>query len=252
MGVGKQTVAHEIAAQLVGRSLESYPYLLVLESETSIGIESIRQVQEHLKLQTPGSQAIRRVVIVNDAQRLTIEAQNAMLKILEEPPADTCIILSADRDRSLLTTIRSRCTLLRVTPPGIANAEQFFVEQYGNDPAFKRNIAISDGLPGLFVALMEGSGSHTETIDTAKAFLSANQYDRLCMVESLAKSDTSVDELLWAIDKIARAGHSAAIDKDTRDSQKWRTRREQIAHLSQIAQAKPSKKLLLTDLALSL
>lgn len=53
-----------------------------------------------------------KLVIIEDAQLLTPEAQNALLKILEEPPAHTLIFLGTDTQEALLPTILSRCQLI--------------------------------------------------------------------------------------------------------------------------------------------
>ncbi len=80
----------------------------------SIGIEQIREVMGRIsKLPFSGP---RSVVIVMEAHRATIEAQNAFLKALEEPPASSIIILVTARPDLLLPTIISRCSEIRFDP----------------------------------------------------------------------------------------------------------------------------------------
>ena len=85
---------------------------------------TIKQVQD---LNTPLSISARlpRLVWIEEANLLTIPAQNALLKMLEEPPASTNFYLTLDSATSLLPTIRSRCTLINLpnTPnlPNLAN-----------------------------------------------------------------------------------------------------------------------------------
>src|SRR6185437_9430791 len=55
-----------------------------------------------------------KLIVIEDAQLLTPEAQNALLKVLEEPPANTFIILGAETKESLLPTILSRCQIVQV------------------------------------------------------------------------------------------------------------------------------------------
>ena len=57
-----------------------------------------------------------RLAIVEHAQRLNLDAQNALLKTLEEPPSDVCLILAADDSSTLLATVVSRCARLRLGP----------------------------------------------------------------------------------------------------------------------------------------
>ncbi len=60
----------------------------------------------------------RRVVIVDSADELNVNAANALLKMLEEPPARTTLLLISHQPARLLPTIRSRCRELRLAPLG--------------------------------------------------------------------------------------------------------------------------------------
>ncbi|HZM64072.1 MAG TPA: AAA family ATPase, partial [Candidatus Saccharimonadales bacterium] len=104
-GIGKTTLAQIIAGQLLGtHQLEHYPYYLFLQpAETgTVSIETVRTMQKFLQLKTTGKGTIRRIICLEHADGLTQEAQNALLKLLEEPPADTVIILTAQSKRRLL------------------------------------------------------------------------------------------------------------------------------------------------------
>ena len=76
-----------------------------------IKIEDIRTFKE--KIQFKPYDAHKKVFILRDAERLTNESANAILKILEEPPADAVIILVASSPSQLLPTVVSRCHLIR-------------------------------------------------------------------------------------------------------------------------------------------
>ncbi len=88
----------------------------------SIGIEDIRSLYNTLFLKPVKSPL--KAVIIRDAQLLTPEAQNALLKILEEPPAQTLFLLTADSQESLLPTVRSRCKLIAIAAEVIITAEE--------------------------------------------------------------------------------------------------------------------------------
>lgn len=75
-------------------------------------IEVARELIEKLSLQ---SWTGRRVVVIEDAQLLTPQASNALLKSIEEPPPETYFILTAQSKDSVLRTIRSRCQILSLT-----------------------------------------------------------------------------------------------------------------------------------------
>lgn len=78
----------------------------------SIGIEEIKKIQKKLFLKPVNSQ--QKAVIIEDAHLLTPEAQNALLKVLEEPPANTLIFLNTENKEMLLPTIHSRCKVIQL------------------------------------------------------------------------------------------------------------------------------------------
>lgn len=80
--------------------------------ETSLGIEEIRQMQKSVFL-TP-VKGDKKAIILEEAQTLTIEAQNALLKVLEEPPAHVIFFLSTSSTDQLLPTILSRCNTIHL------------------------------------------------------------------------------------------------------------------------------------------
>lgn len=97
------------AEEIIGFKIEETvndPDFLFLSS-AAIGIDEIRNLQKFLLLKP--FRKNRKTVLVNEAQNLTIEAQNALLKTLEEPPKDSLIVLAAPNPDLLLPTIISRC-----------------------------------------------------------------------------------------------------------------------------------------------
>lgn len=78
-----------------------------IDFEKSVGIEDIRIVQKKIYLKPVKSKT--KAIILNAYNGLTIEAQNALLKILEEPPNNTIILLLVETDSQILPTILSRC-----------------------------------------------------------------------------------------------------------------------------------------------
>lgn len=82
------------------------------EDASSIGIEEIKNMQKKIFLKPIKSKT--KAIVLNDAELLTTEAQNALLKVLEEPPAHTFIILAADSKEALLPTIISRCNIVEL------------------------------------------------------------------------------------------------------------------------------------------
>lgn len=107
-GIGKTLFAKEFAKMILGSSEENQPDLIFMEPEDgTIKIEKIRQMQEKL-LEKPIISS-KKVYIIKDADMMTKEAGNCLLKTLEEPPKFITIILVASNESLLLNTIRSRC-----------------------------------------------------------------------------------------------------------------------------------------------
>ncbi len=94
-----------------------------------------------------------RVAIVESAQRMNEDAQAALLKTLEEPPAGVTLILCADAEEPLLPTIRSRCARLRLGPVGVRDVEAILAEHGVADaPLASRLARITGGRPGVALA----------------------------------------------------------------------------------------------------
>ena len=85
----------------------------------TIKIDEIRDVLRQVGFRP--FEARRRVVIVDDAEALGREAQNALLKTLEEPPPGSMIILVTAQPGLLLDTVRSRCPTVRFGPLDVAD-----------------------------------------------------------------------------------------------------------------------------------
>lgn len=83
------------------------------EQTESIKIDEIRNMQEKI-IEKPITSG-RKVYIINNVEKMTIEAQNCLLKTLEEPPEFVTIILVANNENTILATIKSRCTRITFT-----------------------------------------------------------------------------------------------------------------------------------------
>lgn len=94
--------------------LGEHPDLVLVPPDgTQIKIDQIRDLKEYLSVKGTGKY---RVVIIDQAGKMNLQAQNALLKILEEPPEGTVFILIANNKGELLPTILSRCQVLEFKP----------------------------------------------------------------------------------------------------------------------------------------
>ena len=98
------------------------------EKPASIGVEDIRN-------QLTGDIQIRpyngkyKIYMIADAEKMTVQAQNAILKTIEEPPAYAVIILMTANDQIFLDTIRSRCVTLNLKPVPDERVKEYLMEQ---------------------------------------------------------------------------------------------------------------------------
>ena len=130
----------------------------------------------HRRAQMRPAMARAKVFVIGDAERLvpqesSPEAANAMLKVLEEPPADTYFVLTTAEPSALLPTIRSRLVQLRVNRLKTAEVARFLVEVgHSNDTEAKRRADLSGGSIG---AALEASGGTAQSEAAASALLAA-------------------------------------------------------------------------------
>jgi hypothetical protein len=100
------------------RHVGDHPDLLWVErgaNDTRVRIAQIRALQHSLRLR--GESTGRRAGVIADAEWLNVEAQNALLRLLEEPPPRTTLVLVAATASGLLATVRSRCQKIAFRPP---------------------------------------------------------------------------------------------------------------------------------------
>lgn len=86
-------------------------------------------------------EAKMRMVLISDAQHMNLEAANALLKVLEEPPEQTVIILTALNKANVLPTIVSRCQEIRFGPISRENLKILLHERQGIEPEVARIVA---------------------------------------------------------------------------------------------------------------
>jgi DNA polymerase-3 subunit delta' len=258
-GIGKMAIAQALVSALLEVSVEalvSYPqYTIVAGGSGSISIEIIRELQKFLQLKTIGTRPLRRAIVIEHAQTMSIEAQNAFLKVLEEPPADTLLILTADSPRSLLPTIMSRVQAITVHVP-LEEQLQALMQASGKDDAVLRQAYfLSGGLPGLLCALIRGDDAHPllTSVNDAKAVLQKTPFERLSMVDALSKQKESARMLVEALGRIADAMLATAGAKgETPRIKQWHRIRKAVLATQDALDHNVNAKLALSNLFLHL
>jgi DNA polymerase-3 subunit delta' len=106
---------------------------LVRTEKLTLGVDDVRDLVRTSALSPVGDRW--QILIVEDADRLTEQANNALLKAIEEPGARTVWMLCAPSVEDVLPTIRSRCRLVTLATPTTADVAGFLVQRQGVDPA---------------------------------------------------------------------------------------------------------------------
>ncbi len=172
---------------------------------TQITVDEVRRLGGFFGL----SAGSRRVVIVDPADDLNPSAANAILKLLEEPPARATLLLVAHQPARLLPTIRSRCRVLRLAPLSRAALEAA-VEQAGGPPSAAT--ALAEGSVGAALELAEGGADIYDalldlfarpTLDRARARAMADACAGKGGAAHLDATLSGIDRLLH---RAARAG----------------------------------------------
>ncbi len=154
------------------KNIESWPLsdsLFLEPEEGSLGVDKIREIKNFLS-QKP-SLSTHRVVIVNDGENLTDEAQNALLKVSEEPPASALIIVIVRDPEVLWPTLASRFQKMHFGPVVKSDIERWLVSCHGLKEKEAKNLSEkARGAPGLALA-MKDNKEFQELQNTAEAFL---------------------------------------------------------------------------------
>lgn len=101
----------------------------LVRSKATIGVGDVReQINKDVAIRPYSSQY--KIYIVDEAEKLTEEAQNALLKTIEEPPAYAVIMLLTNNIEKMYSTIRSRCVTLNLRSVNLEKIEQYLMQQY--------------------------------------------------------------------------------------------------------------------------
>ena len=120
----------------------AHPDMITIRPEgVFIKIDQVRALSRQLRFAP--LEGNWRVVIINDAQAMNLEASNAILKVLEEPPKGTFIILTASQTTDLLPTIVSRCQQVAFRPIPYEKVAEVLVELQGLDRQTATTLAVS-------------------------------------------------------------------------------------------------------------
>jgi DNA polymerase-3 subunit delta' len=138
-------------------------WLRIPEDKKSIGVDAVREACEQLGMTSMRSGY--RVAIVSPAHAMTTNAQNALLKTLEEPAPRTLLVLVTSRPSRLLATLRSRCQRIEIPRPGAGPAVEWLGSELGAVPAagLLDLASLESQMTGLLDDLLSGRSEVTRT-----------------------------------------------------------------------------------------
>ncbi|MBU2539905.1 DNA polymerase III subunit delta' [Patescibacteria group bacterium] len=140
----------------------SHPDLLMVEAKdnSEIQISQIRQVQQFLSLKPYYSSF--KVVLIDEAEKMNQEAQSCFLKTLEEPKGNTILILISSKPETLLTTIFSRCQVIKFFNISRKEIQDYFIEKGLPTKQAETIASISEGKLGRAIKLLDKDGLEKE------------------------------------------------------------------------------------------
>lgn len=215
-GIGKKIIAKEFAKQIlclgdnkpdckckscIEFDSENNPDFQLINSENDkIKIEQIREMQR--KIAEKPIISHHKVYIIDSADKMTPEAQNCLLKTLEEPPEYIVIILICSNENNLLSTIKSRCTRLHFDK--IENSEILdYINKNEPDKNISPNIIeFAQGSIGKALKLSENLEMYENIEKLIEQMKSKDLIDIMKSAEQLYKSKEEIDFILEFINVI--------------------------------------------------
>lgn len=150
-GIGKSNLAKLLAINILGGH-QDRNYVDIVNyrcKKSSFGVDDVRDIVDEVSKKP--FEGDKKVIIIHDGNKMTVQAQNALLKTIEEPPRGVFIILLCESLELILDTIKSRCQIYKLTPLTKDEVklyiERLGTENYSNEE-IKAAISYSEGIPG--------------------------------------------------------------------------------------------------------
>jgi DNA polymerase-3 subunit delta' len=213
-GVGLSAIVSYIAQALTAK-----PVYVLPEKDEKVDVEKgviTVDVIRRLYTMTKTIETRTRLIVIDYAERMGVQAQNAFLKLLEEPGANTHFVLLTHAVSKLLPTVRSRVQAIEVNPITLVQSETLLDEIGVTDKTKRAQLLfIATGLPAYLIELAGDNKAfevRAQIIRDARTYLQGNMYDRLKV--ALSYKDNREGALVLLLDAMKllqsslRAGHS--------------------------------------------
>lgn len=182
------------------------------KGKVQVSVEQIRDLRRTFFTRT--NESPRRVAIINDAKTLNKSGQNALLKVIEEPPAPVLIIFIAENENELLPTVLSRCAVLRMSPLSEDVIVRALRTKHKNKTEAEVTAAArkSGGYLGTALELLSGEDKSIASVSKISRALVGN--DKYALLSSLvALEKLKRDEMIGVLEGFRRVFRDAAVIK---------------------------------------
>lgn len=244
-----------LAAALLGFSIDKlsqYPHFHHIKSQDSkkIGIEDIRKINTYLSLVVPSDKSVSRIIFIEDAQLMTPQSQNALLKNIEEPPLGTVFILSAPSISSLLPTITSRLSFIDLKAKSREELKLWFMGRGHNQKSVDAALNMSGGQPGL-MELILASDDHpmSKATKLAKDMLQFNRLERLSLINDLSRDKENLYHFFYILKEMSKIGVRST---NQRSARSWKKILAATLKAESMIKSNAQVKLTLTDFVLNI
>ena len=223
-GTGKKTLANLFAAALMCTSDQDapcgrcegcrtalageHPDVTVIEKGVPLSADTARgratipvdDIREMIRLCSRYAfESGNRAVLIRDAENLTVQAQNSLLKILEEPPENTYFFLTSSHPELLLTTVRSRCRPLKLVPWETSRIEKVLISQ-GTDPEKAgKAAAAAEGSIGTAIRLASDDGYWKLCEEVMNAFFRNRKRSDILAISTAWKDRKAEADMIFSI-----------------------------------------------------
>ena len=253
-----QELASILIRQLLGLSedyiLDNHPYFYrIVRDKDTVKIDSIRSLLKKLKLKSLSPNTISRVSLIEDAELMSEESQNSILKLLEEPPLDTVIILLTKSFSSLNSTILSRSAQIKIVKPSYNE----FVNYYSNNKLsgeLKNKFDFAGGNSDYYIKYINEDVDLSKNLDIIliKKFLAGNRLERLLMINDFCNSKQTFENLLFSLKNIIKIGLDNSIKRKSTQTKMWLFYLKAVEKTETGLANSVNRKLLFTNLCLNM
>ena len=169
------------------------------EKETTIGVDEIREQINNTVSIKPYSSKYK-IYIIEDAHLMTVQAQNSLLKTIEEPPEYVIILLLTSNRQKLLLTIQSRCVILNLRPVNESKIKNYLMEEY-QIPDYKADVcaAFSQGNVGRAIKLAKSDDFNelkNMALRLVRNIKTMEIYEMVDYIRAMQENKVSISEYL--------------------------------------------------------